>query len=469
MRVAIAVVLALGLAGCATVGANPSISGMNSLLGSGVNFGNALEAPNEGDWGMTLQSEYFSLVRQGGFKTIRLPVSWTNHAAKTAPYTVDPKFFARVEWAIDQATSQGLNIIVNVHHYDELNADPVAETERYLAIWKQIAERYKDRPSTVYFELLNEPHGKFNDAPQLWNDLLAKALAVVRKSNPARPVIVGPAGWNSLWRLGELKLPDDPNLIVTVHYYDPFTFTHQGAEWVQPVMPTGVTWNGNARSFSSGWADWSWDSTRKFVDDGGKQKLELTYTKGYGGFYLHSDKGAEGYTTLSFKANKAANLLVKCMENKVEKGNKAITTADGWQTYTVKLVECGNPAKLTDLMVQNNTNSAQPAILMDDLELRGTGDPLPLFSSEKEAIQGAFDYAAKWGRDNNRPIFLGEFGSYEKADLDSRVLWTATVRSEAEKRGFSWAYWEFGAGFGIYDRTAKEWRQSLLKALVPKP
>lgn len=464
-----AILLTLGLAGCAAAEVNLNISGMNTLLGSGVNFGNALEAPNEGDWGMTLQPEYFSLVKQAGFKTIRLPVSWTTHAAKTAPYTVDPKFFERVDWAINQAMSQGLNIIINVHHYDELNADPVAETQRYLAIWKQIAERYKDRPSTVYFELLNEPHGKFNDAPQLWNDLLAKALAVVRQSNSVRPVIVGPVSWNSIWQLPKLKLPDDPNLIVTVHYYDPMTFTHQGAGWIQPMLPTGVTWSGDARTWASGWADWSWDSTRRFVDDGGKQKLELTYTKGYGGLYLHSDVGAQGYTALAFKANRAANLLVKCMENKVDKGSKALTTQDGWHDYTLKLSDCGSPDKLTDLFIQNNTNSAQPPILLDDLELRGPSGTLALLSTEKAAVQGALDYAAKWSQDNNRPIFLGEFGAYEKADLDSRVLWTATVRSEAEKRGFSWAYWEFGAGFGIYDRTAKEWRLSLLKALVPKP
>jgi endoglucanase len=35
-------------------------------------------------------------------------------------------------------------------------------------------------------------------------------------------------------------VPNDPNLIVTVHNYEPFTFTHQGAEWVQPMLPVGV-------------------------------------------------------------------------------------------------------------------------------------------------------------------------------------------------------------------------------------
>ena len=62
---------------------------------------------------------------------------------------------------------------------------------------------------------------------------------------------------------------------------------------------------------------------------------------------------------------------------------------------------------------------------------------------------------------------MGEFGAYEKADMQSRVNWTKFVREEAEARGISWAYWEFGAGFGIYDRKVKAWNKDLLNALIP--
>jgi endoglucanase len=52
--------------------------------------------------------------------------------------------------------------------------------------------------------------------------------------------------------------------------------------------------------------------------------------------------------------------------------------------------------------------------------------------------------------------------------MESRARWTATVRAAAEARGFAWAYWEFGAGFGIYDRDAETWRVPLLTALMPE-
>ena len=61
---------------------------------------------------------------------------------------------------------------------------------------------------------------------------------------------------------------------------------------------------------------------------------------------------------------------------------------------------------------------------------------------------------------------FGEFGAFEAADMASRVAWTAAVRRAAEERGFGWAYWEFGAGFGVYDRDAGAWRQELLDALL---
>jgi endoglucanase len=88
-------------------------------------------------------------------------------------------------------------------------------------------------------------------------------------------------------------------------------------------------------------------------------------------------------------------------------------------------------------------------------------------AEEKSVIDNDFDSVSEWAALNNRPVHLGEFGAYSVADDDSRERWTRYVREAAEQRGFSWAYWEFGAGFGIYDRDAKVWRQELLRALLP--
>jgi len=88
-------------------------------------------------------------------------------------------------------------------------------------------------------------------------------------------------------------------------------------------------------------------------------------------------------------------------------------------------------------------------------------------SPQKRSLQFDFDVVAQWAKDNERPIFLGEFGAYSKAALASRARWTAFVAREAEKRGFSWAYWEFCSGFGVYDQSSGVWNEPLLQALLP--
>ena len=94
------------------------------------------------------------------------------------------------------------------------------------------------------FEILNEPNRAMNE---VWNALHAEALALIRKSNPTRNVIIGPAFWNNMSWLPKLELPaDDRHIIVTVHYYEPHEFTHQGASWApEYTRLSGIRW-GNA-------------------------------------------------------------------------------------------------------------------------------------------------------------------------------------------------------------------------------
>ncbi len=306
---------------------------VNKALGRGMNLGNALEAPREGAWGVTLEAGYFKTIKAAGFQTVRVPVNWAAHAGKDAPYTLDPAFAARVDWVLDQAAANGLNAILNVHHYGEMDKEPDKHLPRLVALWTQIAARYKDRPASVVFEMLNEPHDKLVEAK--WNDAIPPVLKAIRASNPTRPVVVGPAFWNAVWALPKLTLPDDPHLILTVHYYDPFPFTHQGAE---------------------------------FAD--------------------------------------------------------AKTRA------------------------------------LKDIKWSGT-------DAEVKALRERFDKAQAWAKEHKRPVHLGEFGVYHKADMASRAAWTAAVAREAEARGWSWAYWEFASGFGAYDKAAGAWREPVLKALVP--
>ena len=209
----------------------------------GINIGNALEAPNEGDWGVYIKDDYFRIIREAGFDTVRIPIRWSNHAEYHPPYKIEDSFFRRVDWVVNRSLEQGLITIINIHHYNEIIQNPSEQKDRFISLWKQISEHYKDYPKTLCFELLNEPNEALTSS--IWNEFIKEVVEVIRRTNPTRKLIVGPTDWNSVYKLGELVIPeDDRNIVVTFHLYTPFEFTHQGAEWVEPSPPVGRRWTG---------------------------------------------------------------------------------------------------------------------------------------------------------------------------------------------------------------------------------
>jgi endoglucanase len=87
--------------------------------------------------------------------------------------------------------------------------------------------------------------------------------------------------------------------------------------------------------------------------------------------------------------------------------------------------------------------------------------------AEVLAVQKDFDMAQEWGKQHNRPLTLGEFGAYEKADMPSRIRWTNSIARQAEKRKWSWSYWQFDSDFIVYDMIKDEWQGDILNALIP--
>jgi endoglucanase len=242
-------IIAVGMAllACAGVAADaPNAFAVNNLIGRGVNIGGALDTPQkEGEWGVTLQDEYFQVIKDAGFDSIRIPVRWNAHAANEPSYTIEPEFFKRIDWAITNCLSRHLTAVLTTHHYDELYADPDGQKDKFVAIWKQIAERYKNGPNTLVFDPLMEAQDKL-DAGK-WNSLLNETVATIRRSNPHRTVVICAAGLSCIENLHLLELPkEDHNLIVSIFYYAPQEFTQQGASWIQGYDHwLGTKWTGS--------------------------------------------------------------------------------------------------------------------------------------------------------------------------------------------------------------------------------
>jgi endoglucanase len=187
---------------------------------------------------------HFQLIHEAGFQTVRVNLQAFGHM--DLQDKLDPDWLKTLDWVVKNALANDLTVILDEHEYTFCAEHADTCRTKLLAFWRQIGEIYKDAPPSVLFEILNEPNGQLTDGR--WNALLGEALAAIRATNPTRNVIVGPASWNNIHHLDKLDLPeDDRHLIVTVHYYLPMTFTHQGASWnKETAQLSGVTWGADA-------------------------------------------------------------------------------------------------------------------------------------------------------------------------------------------------------------------------------
>ena len=76
--------------------------------------------------------------------------------------------------------------------------------------------------------------------------------------------------------------------------------------------------------------------------------------------------------------------------------------------------------------------------------------------------------ANRWAKENRRPIFLGEFGAYDKADMQYRTLYISYIARTAETLGWAWGYWQFDSDFIVYDIPKDQWVTPILTALIPQ-
>lgn len=209
----------------------------------GVNIANCLEVPPGEHWFVPHSVLDLQEIRTQGFDHVRLPVGWHNYTGPAPDYKLSNEIFAKVDALVTNATALGLNIIINIHNFNEFMKDPTANTDRFYAIWRQVAAHYAKAQDGVVFELLNEPHDAATTA--VMNPIDAETIRIIRQTNPHRAIFIEPGNWGSPNELANLELPKDDNIIVSVHCYDPMFFTHQGASWAGPAFKaTGIHFPG---------------------------------------------------------------------------------------------------------------------------------------------------------------------------------------------------------------------------------
>ncbi|MBN2315268.1 MAG: glycoside hydrolase family 5 protein [Sedimentisphaerales bacterium] len=200
----------------------------------GVNLTNWLQGSNVREIQFTkFTKQDFINIKSLGCDVIRLPINLHSMTSDKLDYVIDPLLFYFLDQIIDWAEELELHLILDNHSFDSDTDTNPGIIEILVPVWTQIAQRYKDRSSYLYYEVLNEPHG-ISDVT--WNTIQHQVVNAIRRIDQIHTIIVGPAGWNSYNHLKEMPFRADNNLIYTFHFYDPFLFTHQGASWTNPSM-----------------------------------------------------------------------------------------------------------------------------------------------------------------------------------------------------------------------------------------
>lgn len=190
--------------------------------------------------------ELFTSLKKNGVNAVRIPVTWRDHMDSNG--NIDREWMDRVQQVVDYAYSQGMYVIINVHHdgggdpkfgawiIEESQKDYNTFLKKYKNIWKQIAERFKNYSDYLIFESMNEV-----GFDTLYNKNKADAYNLINKINQDFVDIIRATGGNNAKRHlliagyytdiertcdSLYKMPDDKagRCILSVHYYTPWDF-----------------------------------------------------------------------------------------------------------------------------------------------------------------------------------------------------------------------------------------------------
>lgn len=219
---------------------------LTAEMKTGWNLGNTLDA-NDGEtsWGNPVTThEMIDEVAKAGFDVLRIPTTWEKHFVEgDSEYKIDEEWMNRVQEIVNYAFDNDMYVILNCHHETEWIKPATNEVDNILpkfsAMWKQIAERFKEYGDHLLFEGLNEPRiiGGENEwgggtedgrkALDILNQAFVDTVRATGGNNETRALLIPSfAAAVTDTALRDMKIPDDPNIIISLHAYTPYDFTY---------------------------------------------------------------------------------------------------------------------------------------------------------------------------------------------------------------------------------------------------
>jgi len=207
------------------------------VLGRGTNLAHWLsQTRSRGEARrLFLQEEDIAYIAKLGFAHIRLPIDeehmWDEDGNR------DEDAFAIMHNAIRWGLKYDLKVLIDLHilrsHHFNAAIKPLwteaDAQDDFIGLWRDLSAALHQYPADkLVYELMNEPVADDHD---VWNDVLGKVFAAVRELEPERTIMIGSNRWQSAHTFDELRVPDDDNIILSFHFYEPFVLSHYGTVW----------------------------------------------------------------------------------------------------------------------------------------------------------------------------------------------------------------------------------------------
>jgi endoglucanase len=201
----------------------------NRLLGKGITLLLTQDEEMVPDQGVLPDDKYFQAIKDAGFTSVNIPMAWSYLSQAEAPYEIDPEAYLWLDPILEKLDKLDLTVVLYFAGFQEFEETPRVNTERFLMLWEQVADHYKNYPDNLFFGLYFIPSGTLSTT---WNDVANQAIAKIRETNPERIVVLGETFFgpgSGPETLISFKLPEnDRHLILYLIYFDPFQLTFYG-------------------------------------------------------------------------------------------------------------------------------------------------------------------------------------------------------------------------------------------------
>jgi endoglucanase len=474
----------------------------NEILLRGICFGNQVWGDVEIPSGHHNEQDY-RRVKEMGMNAIRFYMNYKTFEDDASPFVYKQTGWDWIDQNIAWAKKYNIYLILNIHipqggFQSQCKGDALWTTpsnqDRLVSLWKAIANHYKDEPIIAGFDLLNEPTPSVSVTR--WKNLAQRIIDSVRTVDQNHLIITERAialGCNYGFNDGNNNFQPlkEENLMYTVHMYDPFEFTHQLFDWGSPgdggkypdesilTVPSDATWaygQYNNTTLASGTSDWRFIKGKPFLIDNDSVIIARPV------FYAHRlGSGIAYYDDMVINEVTSTGAIIREIAklNFTDKNNIYPWSEKNDMTFGTSTVGHGDNFSLTatgttgygSITVQSlqfkvekgkyysssawvkGDNLPNDIVVSPTMELYSSPSKQVVLSRNKQYLYNSIFNATKYPRENNFPIYYGEFGCgrpcFENDKGGDR--WAKDVMDIFDSLGYNFTYHAYREdNFGLY-------------------